>query len=208
MRFRICRESLATCILLLPVSCHGEPPWDDERWDVTVDVEEDAIIISTTVVDIHGDFLHMSIRKEGYENGYTKETSPAIDLKGQDWTRVHHWFEELHPNTFLEGRIDDTGGEGPGDFETYRFRLPRAAHNASIYEDENGSDYVYLANDYYYADRNPTPEFSPGEYEVEVYAWYTGRPNGDHPLADEEKKRVQYIHYERTLAVANFTIPE
>ncbi len=174
----------------------------DDLWDVTATVAKDHILIAACISDLHGDYIHMSIRKQGHKNGYTVKRSPAPGQPHRDWSRVHHWFGEMHPDTYLEGRIDDGSGEGPTWAETYTFRIPRGKTSSprQDYADEGGSDYVYITYGYPYADGNyQHPEFDSGTYEIEIYAWYTGSADDSHPAADGSEG-VQYIHYDSPLA--------
>lgn len=199
----------ALVVVLLPIlllnSCDI---FSDERWHVSVAVEAESLVVTTTIANVHGDFIHMSIRKKGHDNQYTIERSPAPSQENRDWSRVHHWFMELNPDTYLEGRIDDGGGTGPQRFRTYEFRVPREAGLArGNYPDINGTDYMYITLGYGYADGNYThPPFAAGEYEIQIYAWYTGWASWTHPSIDDSPK-VQYVHYEHPLATFHFTIP-
>jgi hypothetical protein len=180
--------------------------WYAEEWNVATRVEEEHLLVAATIVDVHGDFIHMSIRREGHVNDYTVERSPAPEQPERDWSRVHHWFGELHPDTYLEGRIDDGSGEGPPSFETYTFRLPRSTNPRDNFAEEGGSDYVYITKGYDYADGNPGhPGFGAGTYEIEIYAWYTGRVNDHHPSIDG-RPGVQYVHYEHPITSTTFVI--
>ncbi len=198
---------LVLAIVLPGCSNDEEDVWDSEKWNVTATVADDHILITATIADIHGDFIHMSIRREGRDNGYTVERSPAPDQLDRDWSRVHHWFGELHADTYLEGRIDDGSGEGPSKFRTYSFQLPRSLSlSRQDFPDMNGSDYKYITRGYSYADGNGRhPAFNVGNYEIEIYAWYTGTANFIHPAIDGYSG-VQYIHYERPITSAKFVI--
>ena len=180
----------------------------NEMWDVNANVTAGYLTIKATIADYHGDFIHMSIRRKGWRNGYSVERSPAENQPKRDWSRVHHWFGQMHPNTYLEGRIDDGSGEGPFEFTTYMFKLPVNKNSATRqnFPDKNGSDYQYITRGYYYADGNPLhPSFPPGSYEIEIYPWYTGSANGRHPSKNDNEE-VQYIHYEQQLASTTFVI--
>lgn len=192
-------------LLVILSACHD--PWDTDDWLVLAEADQDFIVLTAKIADIHGDFIHMSIRKQGWDNHYTIEGSPAPQQPDRDWSRVHHWFGELHTNTFLEGRIDDGSGQGPGELQTFMFLLPRAsAWERYNFPDENGSKYQYITQGYGYADGHWShPAFEAGEYEIEIYAWYTGKANGDHPAADG-KPEVQYIHYEHHVTSTTFTV--
>lgn len=186
---------------------NDEDIWDAAEWDVSVAVTEDNLEISATIADAHGDFIHVSIRREGHDSGYTIERSPAPAQPERDWSRVHHWFGELHPDTYLEGRIDDGSGRGPAAFQTFTFELPRGAGpERQSYAEVDGSDYEYITRGYSYADgASGHPPFSAGRYEIEIYAWYTGTSTDLHPAADD-RPGVQYVHYERPLASTAFVI--
>jgi hypothetical protein len=194
-------------VLLLAACGPGDADWHAEEWDVSVSVTEDHVILSATIADAHGDFVHMSIRREGHDSGYTVERSPAPNQPERDWSRVHHWFGELHPNTYLEGRIDDGNRVGPSTFQTFTFQLPRGVTQPrENFADTLGSDYEYITRGYSYADGNSQhPAFGPGTYEVEIYAWYTGQATATHPAADDSAG-VQYVHYEQPLASAVFIV--
>lgn len=182
--------------------------WDAEEWDVSAAVMEDHVLLSATIADAHGDFVHMSIRREGHDSGYTIERSPAPNQPHRDWSRVHHWFGELHPNTYLEGRIDDGSGRGPSSFNTYAFELPRESRSSrENFPDVHGSDYEFITQGYSYADGGYSghPAFDAGTYEVEIYAWYTGTANEEHPAVDDSEG-VQYVHYEHHLASTTFVV--
>jgi hypothetical protein len=180
--------------------------FDAEEWDVAAEVTPEALVLTATIADVHGDFIHMSIRRDGHDNAYTVERSPGPSQETRDGSRVHTWFEELHPDTYLEGRIDDGRGRGPSRFQSYRFLLPRIAQARQDYEDEHGSEYVYITRGYSYADGHGAhPGFPAGTYEVEIYAWYTGRASARHPSIDDFQG-VQYVHYEQPLASTTFVV--
>jgi len=196
------------CWFAMLAACSSEDSrWDDERWQLAVTVEPDHLRIQATIADIHGDYIHMSIRREGHENGYTIERSPAPNQTSRDWSRVHHWFGDMYPDTYLEGRIDDGSGAGPSDFQTFSFKVPRGVTQArSNYPDEGGSDYTYITRGYSYADgNNRHPSFPSGNYEIEIYAWYTGKSQGRHPAIDGSDG-VQFVHYEHHITSVEFTI--
>ena len=173
----------------------------DALWEVSADSTRDHFTISACISDHHGDFIHMSIRKQGWDNKYTIIRSPAAGQAHRDWSRVHRWFGELHPNTYLEGRIDDGSGDGPYWADTFTFRIPRGkTYLRRDYADEGGGDYAYITEGYSYADgQDRHPAFGPGMSEVQIYAWYTGTAEDDHPAADG-RDGVQYVHYESPLA--------
>lgn len=201
---------LGLLVALAAAACGPDDDfWDDPRWDVAVDVAEDHLLVTATIGDAHGDFVHVSIRRDGHDNGYTIERSPAPNQPERDWSRVHHWFGEMHRDTWLEGRFDDGSGRGPRAFTTFAYEVPRAAGGTrENYEDTLGGDHVYITRGYSYADGNGRhPGFGPGTYEIEIYAWYTGRANQAHPAAGGETG-VQYVHYERPLATAVFVVEQ
>lgn len=179
-----------------------------DEWELGATVEEDALVIEATVATVHGgDFTHVSIRKEGWDNEYDIERSPGPGQPERDWSRPHRWFSELHPNTYLEGSIHDGDfKKPPEDFTTFRYRLDLAPGRRRNWPDEFGSEFQYITRGYSYADNNPShPGFGPGEYEIEIYAWYTGSANGRHPATDG-KPDVQFIHYEYEIVTATFTV--
>lgn len=183
--------------------------WNDPGWAVTASVEEDHILIEASIADVHGDFVHVSIRKAGHDNNYTPEVSPAPNKPWQDWSRVHRWFQDYYPNTYLEGRFDDGSFRGPDEFLSVAYRVPRARGVRANYPDENGSSYEYITRGYDYAGGiNGHPGFGPGDYEIEIYAWYTGNPSDLHPATDDSFEEVQYIHHERRIVATQFTVPE
>jgi hypothetical protein len=178
-----------------------------DDWQVAVTIQADSILVAATISDVHGDFIHMGIRKEGHDNGYTIERSPAPGQAERDWSRVHHWFGELHPDAYLEGRIDDGSGAGPSGLETYRFLLPRGADRArQDFSDEDGSDTQYITSVYSYADGHGRhPAFEAGRYEIEIVPWYTGTVNDAHPAIDD-RPGVQYLHYEMPITSTTFEL--
>lgn len=185
----------------------GDAIWDAEAWDVQVTSTADTVLLSATIADVHGDFIHVSIRRDGYDSGYTIERSPGPNQPERDWSRVHHWFGELHPDTYLEGRIDDGNQVGPRDFQTFTYELPRGSNlPRQNFQDTQGSAYEYLVSGYRYADGNSGhPPFDAGTYQVEIYAWYTGSANGEHS-AEGDFSGVQYIHYDRPLVSTTFEL--
>lgn len=188
----------------------GDPDgiFNAEEWAVKATVEDEALVIEATLATIHGnDFTHMSIRKAGWDNAYDVARSPSPEQPDRDWSRVHRWFGELHPNTYLEGSFHDGSfGKPPTDFDTYAYRLALDPQARTNWPDEAGSGYQYITRGYSYADNNPGhPGFGPGEYEIEIYAWYTGSADDLHPAAGGQSG-VQYIHYERRVATTRFTI--
>ncbi len=194
------------CAGLLAACADEDAIWTAEAWDLRATVEPEFVHIEATIADVHGDFIHMSIRKDGYDNGYTIERSPSGGQPDRDWSRVHRWFGDFYPDTYLEGRIDDGSGDGPTEFETYAFRLDRTETTRTNWPDEGGSDYEYITSVYPYADGQPLhPGFEPGGYEIEVYAWYTGFAEARHPSTGGENG-VQYIHYERRIVTTRFEI--
>lgn len=180
---------------------------DPDHWAVSAEVSSSAIVITATIADAHGDFVHMSIRKKGWDNHYSVERSPAPDQPERDWSRVHHWFGALHPDTYLEGRIDDGSGRGPSQPQAFEFSLARAASGVRMdHDDQRGSDYRYITRGYSYADGNVFyPSFGPGEYEIEIYAWYTGYASIWHP-ASGGQPQVQYVHYDMPIVSTSFVI--
>ena len=176
-------------------------------WAVEADVDAEHVIVTATVFHHHTDFIHMSIRRHGWDNDYTIEGSPDADQPERDWSRVHAWFGVQHRDTYLEGRIDDGRGVGPDDWLTVRYALPRGARPARrTFPDEGGSAYQYITTVYAYADGHVThPAFEPGEYEIELYPWYTGPADALHPAADDSPE-VQYVHYEAPLVSTTFVI--
>jgi len=196
------------CILTLSIlSFSCEKDEFPETWHVSAEKNGSFLEITARIADYHGDFIHMSIRKKDYDNNYSIERSPSPGQPERDWSRVHYWFGELNPDTYLEGRIDDGSGDGPYRFTTYKFQLPiSSGFSRRNYEDLNGSDYEYITEGYSYADGNFThPGFSSGTYEIVVYPWYTGKVDFRHTAIDGEPE-VQYIHYESLLASAEFAI--
>lgn len=154
---------------------------------------------------IHGnDFVHVSIRKVGHDNRYPGRTEAGVD-----WTRVDRFFGEFHPDTYLEGSIYPGPGDysrPPREFRDYQYRLSLDPGPRENWPDQHGSRYNYTTQLYnIYDAQNRHPGFGPGEYEIEMYTWYTGPPNELHPAVGEETK-VQYIHYEHEIAVARFRI--
>lgn len=199
-------KSIPLFLLLLAItSCEQDelPP----LWNVNADVSADYLTIEATIANYHGDFIHMSIRKSNWNNNYTVKRSPAGDQPKRDWSRVHRWFGKMNSNTYLEGRIDDGSGDGPHQFTTYFFKLPiNQSMPRKDFQDQNGSDYEYITTGYYYADGHAGhPNFTPGNYEIEIYPWYTGTANDQHPAKDGEEG-VQYIHYEEPIASTTFVI--
>ena len=179
----------------------------DAWWDVSTTVAQDHIQITASISDRHGDFIHMSIRKQGRDNAYTIKRSPAAGQTHRDWSRVHRWFGQMHPDTYLEGRIDDGSGEGPHWNTTYTFRIPRGkTYLRRDYADEGGSDYVYITEGYTYADgQDRHPAFGPGVYEIVIYAWYTGDADDEHPATDGSDG-VQYVHYDPLASTGWFKV--
>ncbi len=176
-------------------------------WEVRADVSVDYLTIKATISDYHGDFIHMSIRKANWNNNYTVKRSPAGNQPERDWSQVHQRFGKLYRNTYLEGRIDDGSGAGPSQFKTYIFKLPiDQSMPRKDFQDLNGSGYEYITTGYYYADGQAGhPSFTPGNYEIEIYPWYTGSANNLHPAKDG-KEGVQYIHHEQPVASTTFLI--
>ncbi len=74
------------------------------------------------------------------------------------------------------------------------------------FDDTGGSEYQYITQGYSYADGNYThPLFTAGSYEIEIYAWYTGKATDTHPASDGSPE-VQYIHYEHPLVSTTIII--
>jgi len=185
------------------------PIWTDPRWELTATVEPEHVRIAASIADVHGDFVHVSIRKEGHDNGYTPPAGPGPNKPWQDWSRVHRWFGDYYPNTYLEGRFDDGTFRGPPEFTSIEFQVPRARGPRANYPDENGTDFEYITIGYDYAGGiNGHPGFGPGEYEIEIYAWYTGVPDDLHPAVDDSFDEVQYIHHEQRIITTRFTVPD
>lgn len=181
---------------------------DSDEWEVKVNVFDEYIEIQSRITDVFGNFVHISIRKEGHDNGYSIQRSPAPNQPKRDWSRVHTWFGELNPDTYLEGRFDDGSNRGPKEFTTLVYHLPRASGNRQNYADQNGSDYEYITIGYNYADGQYYPShpgFDAGQYEIEIYAWYTGQSTDTHPAVDDSPG-VQYVHYEWKIITTEFTI--
>ncbi|MEM1022481.1 MAG: hypothetical protein AAF627_21930 [Myxococcota bacterium] len=191
----------------------SDPAW---RLDVTVDETRRELVIEATFRTIHADdFVHLSIRKEGWDNDY-----PGRSETGVDWSRPNRWFGELHPDTYLEGSIYPGPGDyerPPKDFRDYTYRLSLDETQRTNWPDEEGSIFSYTTQRYsLYDDQRRSgraihPGFGPGRYEVELYAWYTGPPDTLHPTASEvdteqDITKVQYIHLEHTIARTQFTI--
>lgn len=188
----------------------GEDPdavWTDPRWDVAASVDGTDLLISATIGNVHDDFIHVSIRKDGWDNGYTIERSPAPDQPDRDWSRPHRWFGDFYPDTWLEGRFEDGRNDGgPSSFASFTYRVPLAPGTRSNYPDEDGGEYDYLTRGYNYADgQSRHPGFPAGDYEIEIYAWYTGRQSVGHPAIGGQSG-VQYIHFERQIATTRFTV--
>lgn len=182
--------------------------WTAEEWDITATIEDDAVLLELTTATVHrNDFTHVTIRKEGWSNAYDISRSPSPGQPDRDWSRPHRFFGEFHPDTYLEGSLHDGNFKRPPKtFQTYAYRLPRAAGVRSNWPDERGSEFLYVTRGYSYADNNSGhPGFGPGVYEVEVYAWYTGAADDEHPAANGEPE-VQYIHYEQQIVTTQFTI--
>ncbi len=178
-----------------------------EDFAVSATVDGDKLMILANIHNYHGDFVHMSIRKTGYDNNYGISVSPEAARPEYDWSRVHHWFGVLNPDTFLEGRIDNGWGRGPLTSREFQFELPLAAGTRTNHIDQYGSNYEYITMGYSYADGHAShPAFSSGDYVIAIYPWYTGRADATHPSSDEHEE-VQYIHYEDTLATSTFSIP-
>jgi hypothetical protein len=193
--------------VLLGAAACGPEEVVPEEWGVVATVEDDHVQLEATIAHFHTDFIHMSIRQKDWDNAYTVDRSPDPNQPERDWSRVHTWFGDMHPDTYLEGRIDDGSARGPNESTTYRFHLPRLADlDRQDFSDENGSDYVYITSVYSYADGHARhPAFGPGEYEIEIYPWYTGNVNDEHP-AINDRPQVQYLHHEAPLTSTTFTI--
>jgi hypothetical protein len=183
--------------------------FDRPEWDVsaTVDEANGELVLQLTVRTVHdNDFVHMSIRKEGWDNDYRDRVEEDVD-----WSRTNTWFRDQHPDTYLEGGIYPAPGDYrrlPKAFSTYEFRPTLEPGPRANWPDVLGTDYSWVNQGYNYADgQGSHPGFAPGEYEVEIYAWYTGAPNDLHPIDGDEGK-VQFVHYERRLAITRFTIEE
>ena len=208
MRARLC---LVAGLAYAASACGGGDPdgiFHAEEWAVAATVADDALVIEVTLATIHGsDFTHMSIRKAGWSNSYDVARSPAPEQPDRDWSRPHRWFGEFHPNTYLEGSFHDGSfGRPPATFNTYVYQLSLDPQARTNWPDEGGSDYQYITRGYSYADNNSGhPGFGPGDYEIEIYAWYTGSADDLHPSADGQPS-VQYIHYERQIARTRFTV--
>jgi len=191
----------------------SDPAW---RLEVEVDEARRELVVEATFRTIHeNDFVHLSIRKEGWDNAY-----PGRAEEGVDWTRPNRFFGEMHPDTYLEGSIYPGPGDyerAPKDFRDYEYRLPLDETERMNFPDEMGTRFSYTTQRYSIYDnqrrngRSVHPGFGPGRYEVELYTWYTGSPDERHPasaeaLAEQDITKVQYIHFERRIAVAQFTI--
>jgi hypothetical protein len=201
-------RTLAACVLLGALAgCLGSGADADGWWAVEATVESDQVFVEATISQHHTDFIHMSIRKHGWDNGYSIGRSPDPMQPDRDWSRVHHWFGELHPDTYLEGRIDDGRGRGPAAWTTVRFALSRSPDaQRREFPDANGSDYAYITTVYAYADGHlGHPGFEGGDYEIEIYPWYTGSVDAQHRASDDSPE-VQYLHHEVSLASTTFVI--
>ena len=203
-----------TMALLLVSSFFGCESDDEgpQVWELSTEVEDSFLIVKATISNYHNNFVHVSIRKEGWDNGYTIERSPSTseEKKHQDWSRVHYWFGKLHPNTYMEGRFDNGSGRGPKKPGSFVFKVPikNTLTDRSNFADELGGDYEYITIGYSYADGNYRhPEFTSGKYEIEIYAWYTGSANSAHPATDGQSD-VQYIHYENPIISREFVISD
>lgn len=178
------------------------PEW---RLMATVDKANDELVIDATLSTVHAnDFIHMSIRRVGHNNRYPGRTEPGVD-----WTRPNVWFGETHTDTYLEGGIYPGGGDfsrPPKAFRDYTYRLSLSRTVRTNWPDVQGSRFSYTTRTYsIYDDHGAHPGFSPGEYEIELYAWYTGEPNDRHPAVGDENK-VQYIHSEHQIITTRFTV--
>jgi hypothetical protein len=200
--------------LALVASACGDDGFADDiferpEWDVSAAVDEESgeLVLKLSMRTVHdNDFMHVSIRKEGWDNDYRDRVE-----EGVDWSRTNRWFRDLHPSTYLEGGIYPAPGDYrrlPKEFSTYEFRPTLEPGPRANWPDVLGTDYSWVNQGYNYADgQGGHPGFGPGEYEVEIYAWYTGAPNDLHPIEGDEG-RVQFVHYEHRLAITRFAIEE
>lgn len=196
------------CVLSTACGGYDDAIFDSPRWSLSVTVDEAAeeLVIDAVFATVHdNDFVHMSIRKEGYDNRFRD-----LSEDGVDWTRPNLWFGQMHPDTYLEGGMYP--GEGdytrpPRSFRDYRYRLSLAPTRRTNWPDVRGSPFNYTTRGYQaYDDHRGHPGFGPGEYEVELYAWYTGSPDDRHPAANDDATKVQYVHYERPIVRARFRV--
>ena len=216
------RPSWLTALGLVCVGCGDEmteaeifsdPAW---RLETTVDEARRELVIEATFRTIHkNDFVHLSIRKEGWDNAFTDRSE-----QGVDWSRPNRWFGEFHPDTYLEGSVYPGPGDyerAPKDFRDYEYRLSLDEAERTNWPDQNGTQFNYTTQRYSIYDnqrrrgRDFHPGFGSGRYEVELYTWYTGPPDDLHPAASEtageqDVTKVQYIHFEHRIAVSQFTI--
>lgn len=202
--------ALSACGDELGDDIFSAPEW---RLEATVDEANRELVIEATFATVHdNDFVHMSIRKEGWDNAYPGRTEPDVD-----WTRPNLWFGDYYPNTYLEGGVYPGPGNykrPPKEFTDYEYRLSLDETERTNWPDQRGSEFNYTTQLYNIYDnhrRSPGdnmgfhPGFGPGDYEIEIYAWYTGSPDDLHPAVGDEGK-VQYIHYERRIVTTRFTI--
>lgn len=164
------------------------------------------LLIQAEIHNYHGDFIHMSIRQSGYDNRFYQAMFDSPSYTNRDWSRVVYWFDTLHPDTWLEGRLDNGTGRGPLISRALFLELPLGQGVRTNYADSLNSGYEYITKGYSYADgHSDHPGFPSGEYTITLYPWYTGPVNREHPSA-LGRDEVQYIHYDVALAETSFTV--
>lgn len=194
-------------LALVLASCGENENFEVPEWELTATVDETSreLVIRARYATVHdNDFVHMSIRKDGWDNAFSDRTE-----EGVDWTRPNRWFGEFHTDTWLEGGMYPGDGDytrPPQEFQDYEYRLSLDPAPRTNWPDRMGSPFNYVTRGYsVYDSHREHPGFEPGEYEVELYAWYTGSPNELHPAVGDETK-VQYVHYEREIITTRFTV--